>query len=218
MLWNLFVIEREKLKSARQSKSHIKSASSSLSCGDVAKRIKGGEKNSFSKAPPTPPLAKRARMKTARVWMQKHPIYAFILSLPSFFSLSHASSSSPASRASQLREKKHHVSQQPGVQITRNTTLKRASRDLKKNALALKRHANETVPFENLLDNKDDGAKDAVVHIVADILIYLSRVLCVCEEGEMCRKTSKRGSHLKRKKKKKSSGAATLEKNEYFGS
>jgi len=173
MLWNLFVIEREKLKSARQSKSHIKSASSSLSCGDVAKRIKGGEKNSFSKAPPTPPLAKRARMKTARVWMQKHPIYAFILSLPSFFSLSHASSSSPASRASQLREKKHHVSQQPGVQITRNTTLKRASRDLKKNALALKRHANETVPFENLLDNKDDGAKDAVVHIVADILIYL---------------------------------------------
>jgi len=90
-----------------------------------------------------------------------------------FFSLSHASSSSPASRASQLREKKHHVSQQPGVQITRNTTLKRASRDVKKNALALKRHANETVPFENLLDNKDDGAKDAVVHIVADILIYL---------------------------------------------
>jgi hypothetical protein len=43
----------------------------------------------------------------------------------------------------------------------------------KKNALALKRHANEIVPFENLLDNKDDGAKDAVVHIVADILIYL---------------------------------------------
>jgi len=173
MLWNLFVIEREKLKSARQSKSHIKSASSSLSCGDVAKRIKGGEKNSFSKSPPTPPLAKRARMKTARVRMRKHPNHAFILSLPSFFSLSHASSSSPASRASQLREKKHHVSQQPGVQITRNTTLKRASRDLKKNALALKRHANETVPFENLLDNKDDGAKDAVVHIVADILIYL---------------------------------------------
>lgn len=173
MLWNLFVIEREKLKSARQSKSHIKSASSSLSCGDVAKRIKGGEKNSFSKSPPTPPLAKRARMKTARVWMRKHPIYAFILSLPSFFSLSHASSSSPASRASQLREKKHRVSQQPGVQITRNTTLKRASRDVKKNALALKRHANEIVPFENLLDNKDDGAKDAVVHIVADILIYL---------------------------------------------
>ena len=29
MLWNLFVIQREKLKSARQSKSHIKSASSS---------------------------------------------------------------------------------------------------------------------------------------------------------------------------------------------
>ena len=49
---------------------------------------------------------------------------------------------------------------------------------LKKNALALKRHANETVPFENLLDNKDDGAKDAVVHIVADILIYLLR-MCV---------------------------------------
>ena len=140
-------------------------------------------------------------MKTARVWMRKHPIYAFILSLPSFFSLSHASSSSPASRASQLREKKHHVSQQPGVQITRNTTLKRASRDLKKNALALKRHANETVPFENLLDNKDDGAKDAVVHIVADILIYI----CCERGGEMCRKTSKRGSHLKRKKKRKSS-------------
>jgi len=77
-----------------------------------------------------------------------------------------------------LREKKHHFSQQPGVKITRNTTLKRASRDLKKNALALKRHANETVPFENLLDNKDDGAKDAVVHIVADILIYLLR-MCV---------------------------------------
>jgi hypothetical protein len=65
-----------------------------------------------------------------------------------------------------------------GVQITRNTTLKRASRDVKKNALALKRHANETVPFENLLDNKDDGAKDAVVHIVADILIYIC-----CERG-----------------------------------
>jgi hypothetical protein len=120
-------------------------------------------------------------MKTARVWMRKHPIYAFILSLPSFFSLSHASSSSPASRASHLREKKHHFSQQPGVQITRNTTLKRASRDLKKNALALKRHANETVPFENLLDNKDDGAKDAVVHIVADILIYYY-VCRVCKE------------------------------------
>ena len=87
---------------------------------------KGRRENSFSKTPPTPPLAKRARMKTARVWMRKHPIYAFILSLPSFFSLSHASSSSPASRASQLREKKHRVSQQPGVQITRNTTLKRA--------------------------------------------------------------------------------------------
>jgi hypothetical protein len=121
------------------------------------------------------------------------------LSLPSFFSLSHASSSSPASRASQLREKKHRVSQQPGVQITRNTTLKRASRDLKKNALALKRHANETVPFENLLDNKDDGAKDAVVHIVADILIYI----CCERGGEMCRKTSKRGSPPFEKKKKK---------------
>ena len=60
-----------------------------------------------------------------------------------------------------------------------NTTLKRASRDLKKTSLALKRHANETVQFENLLDNKDDGAKDAVVHIVADILIYLLRMLCV---------------------------------------
>ena len=35
----------------------------------------------------------------------------------------------------------------------------------------------------------------------------------------MCRKTSKRGSHFEKKKKKeKSSGAATLEKNEYFGS
>lgn len=34
----------------------------------------------------------------------------------------------------------------------------------------------------------------------------------------MCRKTSKRGSHFEKKKKRKSSGAATLEKNEYFGS
>ena len=144
--------------------------------------------------------------------MRKHPIYAFILSLPSFFSLSHASSSSPASRASQLREKKHHVSQQPGVQITRNTTLKRASRDVKKNALALKRHANETVPFENLLDNKDDGAKDAVVHIVADILIYI----CCERGGEMCRKTSKRGSHLKRKKKENRGGGCHFGKKRLF--
>ena len=58
---------------------------------------------------------------------------------------------------------------------------------LKKNALALKRHANETVPFENLLDNKDDGAKDVVVHIVADILIYLLR-MCVCEEANRPKK------------------------------
>lgn len=36
----------------------------------------------------------------------------------------------------------------------------------------------------------------------------------------MCRKTSKRGSHLleKKKKKKIEGGAATSEKNEYFGS
>ena len=34
----------------------------------------------------------------------------------------------------------------------------------------------------------------------------------------MCRKTSKRGSHLLEKKKKKIEGAATSEKNEYFGS
>ncbi len=55
-----------------------------------------------------------------------------------------------------------------------------------------------------------------MVHRVADILIYL--YVCVCEEGEMCRKTSKRGSHLKRKKKKKiEAGAATSEKNDYFG-
>ena len=86
-------------------------------------------------------------MKTARVWMRKHPIYAFILSLPSFFSLSHASSSSPASRASQLREKKHHVSQQPGVQITRNTTLKRASRDVKKTLSHLK--GTQTKPYRS---------------------------------------------------------------------
>ena len=120
MLWNLFVIEREKLKSARQSKSHIKSASSSLSWGDVAKRIKGGEKNSFSKSPPTPPLAKRARMKTARVWMRKHPIYAFILSL-CFFSLnlSHLLLLTSIARFSIERKKSHHFSQQPGVKITR---------------------------------------------------------------------------------------------------
>lgn len=34
----------------------------------------------------------------------------------------------------------------------------------------------------------------------------------------MCRKTSKRGSHLLEKKKKIEGGAATSEKNEYFGS
>lgn len=85
---------------------------------------------------------------------------------------------------------------------------------LKKNALALERHANETVPFENLLDNKDDGAKDAVVHRVADILIYL--YVCVCEEGEMCRKTSKRGSHLKRKKKENRGGGCHFGKKRLF--
>ena len=83
---------------------------------------------------------------------------------------------------------------------------------LKKNALALKRHANETVPFENLLDNKDDGAKDAVVHIVADILIYI----CCERGGEMCRKTSKRGSHLKRKKKENRGGGCHFGKKRLF--
>ena len=82
----------------------------------------------------------------------------------------------------------------------------------KKNALALKRHANETVPFENLLDNKDDGAKDAVVHIVADILIYI----CCERGGEMCRKTSKRGSHLKRKKKENRGGGCHFGKKRLF--
>jgi hypothetical protein len=107
-----------------------------------------------------------------------------------------------------LREKKHRVSQQPGVQITRNTTLKRASRDVKKNALALKRHANETVPFENLLDNKDDGAKDAVVHIVADILIYIC-----CERGVKCAEKPQKGAApLKRKKKENRAGGLPLRK------
>ena len=38
-----------------------------------------------------------------------------------------------------------------------------------------------------------------MVHIVADILIYLF-VCCVCEEGEMCRKNSKRQPLEKKKK------------------
>ena len=146
-------------------------------------------------------------------------MYAFIiLSLFFFLFLSRLLLLTSIARASQLREKNHHhFSQQPGVKITRNTTLKTASRDFKKSALALKRHTNETVPFENLLDNKDDGAKDAVVHIVADILIYYY-VCRVCKRVVKCaEKPQKRQPRLEKKKKekkKKIEGAATSEKNE----
>lgn len=53
-----------------------------------------------------------------------------------------------------------------------------------------------------------------MVHIVADFLIYLF-VRCVCEEGEMCRKTSKRQA-LDKKKKKKNRGGCHFRKKRIF--
>ncbi len=125
-------------------------------------------------------------MKTARVWMRKHPIYAFIiLSLFFFLFLSRLLLLTSIARFS-IERKKSSFFTTTRRKNHANTTIKRASRDFKKNALALKRHANETVPFEYLLDNKDDGAKDAVVHIVADILIYIC-----CEEVKCAEKPQK---------------------------
>jgi len=110
----------------------------------------------------------RARLDAKTSNLRVHFVASFF-----FLSLARLLLFTSIARFSIERKKTSRFTTTRGVQITRNTTLKRASRDVKKNALALKRHANEIVPFENLLDNKDDGAKDAVVHIVADILIYL---------------------------------------------